>query len=339
MVEHHGIHLTRTEENVDEIDELAALAGGRVGIAGVLSDLDRRARRGLAPGLAVRRALTWDREDRRTPQWWPQGISTSADADASGVVEGRRVLAVSWYHQPGDGAGGEGTRISFLDLASRRYRHVLVVVPVRGTDGQVSLEPLRVHAGGIVWCGPHLHVAATGRGFFTCRLDDIVRVPTHGYVLPVRFAYRAHAADDEERLRYSFMSLDRGPTPPELVVGEYARGAQTRRLARFTLDADTLLLGEDDEGRSIPLLLEGGVAHTQGAVVADGTWVLTVSHGSRTPGSVYAGQPGRLRRRRWATPMGPEDVAYWPETDLVWSVSEHPRRRWIFAMKRHSLVK
>jgi hypothetical protein len=32
--------------------------------------------------------------------------------------------------------------------------------------------------------------------------------------------------------------------------------------------------------------------------------------------------------------MGPEDIAYWPSTDELWSVSEWPRRRWIFSMKR-----
>ena len=53
---------------------------------------------------------------------------------------------------------------------------MLLVVPVL-RDGAVALEPLRVHAGGIVWCGPYLHVAATAKGFYTCRLDDLLRVP------------------------------------------------------------------------------------------------------------------------------------------------------------------
>ncbi|MBB6626922.1 hypothetical protein H5V45_06265 [Nocardioides sp. KIGAM211] len=361
MVDDSGIHLTRTDENAAEIDELAALLGGRVGLDGVLGDLDRRGRRGLAPGLAVTRSLTWDAEDRRTTQWWPQGISTSADASDTGEIGDRRVLAVSWYAQGAGAAGHQGARISFLDLATRRYRHVLLVMPVRAADGTVALEPLRVHAGGIVWCGPYLHVAATARGFHTCRLDDLLRVDddaagsdrttlgveagrvsAHGYryVLPVRFSYRAHAGSTDQGLRYSFMSLDRSATPPDLLVGEYGQRGQSQRLARFPLDPGTLLLSEDEEGRSVPLLLEGGgVQQTQGAAVAGDTYVLTVSHGTRTPGSVYVGRPGRFRRRRWATPMGPEDVAYWPSSDLVWSVSEHPRRRWIFAMKRSRLTR
>ena len=44
-------------------------------------------------------------------------------------------------------------------------------------DGVLALEPLRVHAGGVVWCGPYLHIAATARGVITCRVDDLLRVP------------------------------------------------------------------------------------------------------------------------------------------------------------------
>jgi hypothetical protein len=343
-----GIHLTRTEENVEEIDALASLLGGRVGLPTVLSDLNRRGHRSVAPGRAVRRSYTWDRADGREPAWWPQGISTSADASDTEDVEGRRLLAVSWYSKE------HGSRVSVFDLGTRRYRHVLLVVPTL-TEGRVGLEPLRVHAGGLVWCGPYLHVAATSRGVVTCRLDDILRVPDHAagvasrlevdgarastfgyrYVLPVRFAYRAMADEGRERLRYSFLSLDRSATPPELVVGEYGNSRQTRRLARFPLDPETLFLAEGEDGVSRPVVVdEGGAVRTQGAAIANGAWYLTASTGRWMPGSVYAGQPGSFRRHRWATPMGPEDLSWWPSTDLLWSVTEHPRRRWIYAMPR-----
>jgi len=351
-----GVHLVRTEENVDEIDALAQRLGGRVGLPALIGDLNRRAHRTLAPGWAVHRALTWDAEDRRDPRWWPQGISTSADASDTEDVEGRRMLVVSWYSRslPGEPGSKQGSRLTFLDLASRRYRHVLLVNPVV-RDGELVLEPLRVHAGGVVWCGPYLHIAATSRGVITCRVDDLLRVPDESrgdvgrlalepervssygyrYVLPVRFAYRAMTDDGLERLRYSFLSLDRSATPPELVVGEYGNTKQTRRLARFPLDPETLFLAEGEDGVSRPLVVdEGGVVRTQGAAIADGRWYLTRSTGARVPGSVYAGRPGAFKRYRWATPPGPEDIAWWPSTDLLWSVTEHPRRRWVYAMKR-----
>jgi hypothetical protein len=331
------VHLVRTDENVAEIDALAERLGGRVGLPALLRDLDRRARRTLAPGWAVHRALTWDAADRRDQRWWPQGISTSADASDTEDVEGRRMLVVSWYAKD-----GQGSRLTFLDLDRRRYRHVLLVVPVV-RDGVVTVEPLAVHAGGLVWHGPYVHVAATARGVHTCRVDDLLRVPDeetvdslgYRYVLPVRFSYQARTDDGLERLRYSFLSLDRASSPPELVVGEYGNSAQTRRLARYSLDPDTQFLAVGEDGVSRPVVLDdGGVVRTQGAAVANGQWYLTASTGPWVPGSVYAGRPGDFRRHRWATPMGPEDIAWWPSTDLLWSVTEHPRRRWVYAMKR-----
>ena len=82
-----GLHLTRTDENTAEIDALAAAlaadGGGRVGIDGMFSDLPGRLRRTFAPhprllGLKVSQAWTWEAHDRRDPEWWPQGITTSA---------------------------------------------------------------------------------------------------------------------------------------------------------------------------------------------------------------------------------------------------------------------
>lgn len=326
-----GLHLERTTENVDEIVALAGHLGGRVELDGLLGDLNRRARRTLAPGLAVRRALTWDAHDRRDPDWWPQGISTSADADAP-----RPLLVTTWYSKK-----GHGSRLTFLDPAARRYRHVLLVRPTV-TDGVPGVAPLAVHAGGLVWHGPYLHVAATARGVFTCRVDDLLRVGSpdladtfgHRYVLPVRFGYRARTDEGLERLRYSFLSLDGSVSPPELVVGEYGNSRQTRRLARFPVDPTTKFLAEE-EGVARPLALdEGGVARAQGAAIARGRWYVTASHGPWVPGSVHVGQPGSFRHHRWATPMGPEDIAYDRDADLLWSVTEHPRRRWVYAMPR-----
>ncbi|NYJ00197.1 hypothetical protein HNR19_000895 [Nocardioides thalensis] len=337
-----GLHLTRTEENVAEIDALAALladhGGGRVGVEGVLADLPRRVRRTYAPhprllGRKVARALTWDATDRRDPNWWPQGISSSVRTSVT-----RDVLAVSWYAK-----NDHGSRVSFVDLASRRYQHVLLAEPTM-TDGSPGLKPLKVHAGGIVWHGPYLHVAATGRGFFTCRLDDLLRVTdgsgleTHGhrYVLPVRFAYKARTDEGVEKLRYSFLTLDRSTEPPSLVAGEYGSAQQTRRLARIPTDPETGLLATDQDGYSRPAVDERGQVRMQGAAVAEGVYYLTASQGHWNPGTVYVGTPGEFRAVRWATPPGPEDLVWWPATDLLWSVTEHPRRRWIFAMRRGS---
>lgn len=331
-----GVHLLRTEQNVAQVDALAAHAGGRPGLPALLDDLNRRGHRTWAPGRYTRHAFTWDAADRRTTDWWPQGITTSADASPSGRVHGRRLVATTWYSKV-----GQGSRLSVVDLETLRYRHVLLVEPTTGTDGRPGARPLAVHAGGVVWCQDHIHVAATARGLVTFRIDDLLWVPDgsgletfgHRWILPVRFAYEGVTDEGHERLRYSFLSLDRQAEPPQLVAGEYARGDRSRRLVRYDVDPATGLLASGEDGTSHPLGVdEDGLHQMQGAVAVAGRLHLTVSHGPWVPGSLYVGRPGAFVRHRWATPMGPEDVAAWPDREELWSLSEHPRRRWVYAV-------
>lgn len=329
-----GLHLRRGAPRGEQIDALATELGGRVGL-NVLDDLNRRGRRSWAPGRAVDRAWTFDAADRRDLRWWPQGV------DVHGSV-----VAMTWYAKklPGD-SGSQGVRVTFFDLDTCRYRHVLLVQPTL-VDGVPGVAPLRVHAGGLVWAGAHLQVAATGKGFWTARLDDVMRVPDgaagarvradafgYRYVLPVSVGHRAGADDGIERLRYSFFSRDGS----DLIVGEYAAGAATRRLARIALDPETLLPVTDAAGHAVPEVLGSGVGHMQGAVRTgrgEGRWYVTTSHGRSRLGSVWTGTPGALTRHRWATPMGPEDLSHDPATGELWSVTEHPWARWIYVMKR-----
>lgn len=351
-----GYRLQRTGESSDEIDLLADRLGGRAGLELLMTDLNRQAHRSRwAPGRAVSAAFRWERSDTLTKRWWPQGITTSADAFGA-QERGRRIAVTTWYSKKVDGVN-KGSRLTFVDLDTLEYRHVLLVVPVRGKDGQMSLKPLQVHAGGIVWAGPYLHIAATGRGFLTCRLDDILRIPddpgvnnravldvseekvsTFGYryVLPVRFSYKASTDEGLGGIRYSFMSLNRASAQPELVVGEYGRGtSSTTRLARFAIDPESMHLVVGADGHSGPVMLqEAEVLRMQGVAVAGGDFHLTVSNGPFVPGHVHVGRPGTFRRHRWATPMGCEDLSFWPSTDTFWSVTEHPGRRWVFTMER-----
>jgi hypothetical protein len=355
-----GVHLQRTDENVREIAALAAVLGEPTGLDGVLGDLKYAVRPArVVPrllGRAVREAYRWDAYDERDEQWFPQGISTSADASDTEDIDGRKVVVTTWYSTGKDGIR-RGSRVTFVDLDSGTYRHVLLVSPVFDKAGHLTLKPMSIHAGGIVWAGPYLHIAATSRGFVTARVDDIMRVTGdddrpdelgldgtrlhafgHRYVLPVRFTYQAFTDEGHEKLRYSFMSLDRRSDPPALIAGEYAVDAKaTTRLARYPLDPSTWQLAVGDDGFSRPLALDdGGVRQMQGAVIAAGRFHVTVSHGPWMPGTVCAGEPGSMRVHRWAVPMGPEDLSYWPSTDRIWSVTEHPRRRWIVAMDRSS---
>jgi hypothetical protein len=352
-----GVHLQRTDESVREIAALAAVLGQAPGLEGLLDDLKFQARRSRLParllGRAVSDAYTWDAHDRRDQLWYPQGISTSADSSHTEDVAGHKVLVTTWYSTGRDGVK-RGSRVTFIDLETLRYRHVLLVNPVFDKAGNLQLRPMRIHAGGIVWAGPYLHIAATRRGFVTARVDDIMRVPGHDghpdefgfdgrrvssyghrYVLPGRFTYKAFTDDGHEQLRYSFLSLDRRSDPPALIAGEYNVGKAPNRIARYQLDPATWQLQTGDDGFSRPLEVdEGGVVQMQGAALAAGRLHVAVSHGPWMPGTIYAGPSGHLRPTRLALPMGPEDLTYWPSTDRLWSLTEHPRRRWIVSMKR-----
>jgi hypothetical protein len=353
----HGVHLKRTDERIDEVAALAEFCGGAVGIEGLVDDLDRRLRRAIPIGLRVWKAWRWDRHDQFTKRWWSQGISTSADATGteSGMIADHEIVAISWYSKTVAGFG-KGTRISFLDVNERRYRHVLLVVP-KLVGGKVTMEPLKAHAGGIVWCGPYLYVAGTRKGLYVFRLDDLVRIPdaamvedharigrdgeklaSHGYqyVLPLRFTYGAETEKGQEPLRYSFLSLDRtAPDGPELVAGEYGRGKMSTRLARIPLTADTWQLKTGDDGFSRPLLAEQvGQRGMQGACIVHGTWYVTASNGPWGLGTLHVGRPGAFKALRLAVPMGVEDITYVPQTDSLWSCSEYPGRRWIYKLRR-----
>jgi len=356
MHQRPGIHLTPAEDREREIAALCGAAGDAVGVAGVVAGMTRQARPSLlgrSLGRAVSEAFAWDDRDGRDPRWWPQGISSSADADPQEHAAGRPLLVTTSYAKPVAGEEhSQGCRVTFVDLGTLRYEHVLVVEAGTDADGAPTLSPVHLHAGGVVWHGGWLHLAATARGLVSCRVDDILPVADpdvaerlgvtdgrltaygHRFVLPVRRLLRAGADRGHERFRYSFLALDRGEDTPALVSGEYARGDRSRRLVRYEIDPATTLPRLDDDGAARPVALAEGVGRMQGVVVRRGQHLVSVSNGPWTPGTIWSGRPGQLRRHPLAVPMGPEDLTYWPSTDRVWTVTEHPRRRWFLAMRR-----
>ncbi|MGN0065242.1 MAG: hypothetical protein ACI379_13470 [Nocardioides sp.] len=355
----YGVHLERTSESLDEVRALHHRAASYVGLPTLLNDLKWPLRRSpVLPrliGRRVHRAWSFNSYDERDHEWYPQGIATAHDApDRSVVPDDRRIVVTTWYSKGTDGVQ-RGSRLTFVDLDRRRYRHVLLVVPTFDEDGQLVLEPLNVHAGGLVWAGQWLHIAATGRGFASAHVDDLMRVAGsdgsisefgvrphgiasygHRWVLPVRSMHRAVTDKGHDRLRYSFLGLDAGAEPPAIVAGEYAsKPDTTTRLARFDLDPQSWQLAADDHGISRPMNVDGGgVLRMQGAAVARGRLHVSTSNGQWGPGSIWTGRPGDLTSHRWALPMGPEDLTYTPRSDLLWTVTEHPRRRWIVSMRR-----
>ena len=334
-------HLVEGRDRGADVDAFAARHGGRVGLEGVLADLNRTAPPAFATGSAATWGFRLDQQDNDSKRWWPQGITSSADARPdSDEYAGRRLLVTTSYSKKIDGVS-KGCRISVTDITDEqriRYRHVLLVAVGLDDAGEPELRPVNAHAGGIVWSGDHLHVAATSRGLHTFHVDDVVAVPVgaglgHRYVLPLRTSWAARTPAGAEPVRHSFLSVARHGAEQRLLVGEYGRGRMTRRMLTYPLDSD----GRPATGGTAlvtPTMLPDGPPQMQGAVSVDGTLYVVTSNGRRGRGSLWVGTPGALRRHPRVLPPGPEDLTYWPSRDELWTPTEYPGRRFVLALDR-----
>jgi hypothetical protein len=310
-----------------------------VGLSGVLAARGHRARRRRVPGTAVSGGFRWRLVDVWNTTWWPQGV-------AVGEHGGVPVALASWFAQPRRGRE-MGSRITVVDLGDPRrprYHHVLLVAP-RRRDGAVSLEPVKVHAGGIAWSGDRLLVAATYGGILEFRLSDIVRTPSRGllrraggpfgyrHLLPQfgTFGPEGEGRRSKQDLRYSFIASEGGAvggvapsgddaTALRLVSGEYGTSDE-HRVTRLRMAGDHTVVDEVHVPR---------IPRMQGAVLHDGAWYVTASRGDKQGGDLWAGTPGSMTRLEGALPAGPEDIAVWPERGQLWSVSEFPGKRWMY---------
>lgn len=128
----------------------------------------------LIAGTAYGWESSADFNDAGTVKWYPQGITTTSDAYEAGEYDGYKAHIISW-HSDNYGGGKRGARITFVDPATKRYRHVLLVQPT-GTDNFEAIE--RLHAGGIFWYGTMLYVVSTGSGLLVFDLQHMYKVDT-----------------------------------------------------------------------------------------------------------------------------------------------------------------
>ncbi len=353
--ERYALHLSRSREGV-----VGALARRleRVGLDGVLRDLDRTATARPVPGEAAGDGFAWDQRDQDDRTWWPQGVAT---------VRGGSVLLVAWYAKRRRLLLTHGSRVSVVDRSdprAPRYRHVLLVGP-RRRAGLLGLRRVPVHAGGIAVLGDLLYVADTLAGLRVFRLSDVVRVPRrrldallpwpgagtrtlghrptggftaygYRYVLPEVLQVRVpwHAVGSALRgsaMRWSFLSVGEVDGALSLVVGEYGRKGSTPRLARYPLDPATGLPAFDADGRCRPLEVhEDQPPRMQGAAVHGSTWYLSASAGPGRPGDLHVGTPGAFRRHRGVLPPSPEDLDWSRPGQELWSATEGPGHRFAY---------
>lgn len=333
-----GVRLVRTRDRAADVAAFAASLGTVVGLDGVLADLNRSGRAVAVPGRAAGWGFRWSDHDVRSQRWWPQGI-TVPEPDLAGD---RDVLCTSWYCRA-DGGTNSGSRVTFVDLvdgAGPRYRHVLLVEPSLGVDHDLDVRPVRIHAGGLAWHGPFLHVAATARGLVVFRPADVVRVSSpertwgYRYVLPVRFTYDGVADPGVEPMRYSFLSVQVVNGRPVVHAGEYGRGGRTTRMVDYELDPATSLLRETAGAVRPRCLHPSGPEGMQGVAVVDDAFYVTTSAGRWGRGDLHVGRPGSFSRFARVLPVGVEDLSFWRSRDQLWSLTEYPGRRFVFGMDR-----
>lgn len=158
---------------------------------------------GSMPAPANRYCL--DSDDTASREWVPQGVTSVSDARDDELWGDHQALLITSYdnYNPGtvdgvrcvtssnDACNEKGVRVTFLDPATGKYRHVLLVWPYINSFGHVSFDALHardnpppaqsgIHAGGIVWYGDYLYVADTTRGLRVFDMRHIVDLDPDG---------------------------------------------------------------------------------------------------------------------------------------------------------------
>ena len=324
-------------------------------VADVVRDGNRPAASCTASASNRLASFCWNSGDDDTPLWVPQGLTSTADADASGSYHGVTALVGSW-HDDGDYAGTRGVRLSFVNYSNPSaptYRHVLLVTPSTTSAGKPTYGQVNLHAGGLFWYGNYIYLAATDGGLRVFDLNHIYKASTtndsaiglqsdgsyqafnYAYVLPQAFQYDRSSAGGYTNLTYSFVSVDRTSSPHSFVVGEYAYPGTGTRLVRFPLNQSTFKPSESSDG-----YVHGTQAYNvsvtsmQGAVSINGKYYLSTSDGASNKGDLATFTPGGSVVMHTDTlPIGCEDLSYWPGKDQLWSVTEYQGSRSIFAVR------
>ncbi|WP_146618338.1 hypothetical protein [Lujinxingia litoralis] len=348
-------------------DRLLARVTGEAGgqrrdITDVLGALNRQGRVGLGSATTTRlsglgaRGFRWNSGDEDVSYWYPQGITGSSDAEASGQVEGRRLIMTSWYHKT-DARPTKGARLSVADITDLNdvsYRHLLLVDPVE-EGGQVNYTSAEydggnaLHAGGIVWWGRYVYVVDTTRGirvydlgrmFRPSDTDDTGaigirggRSDAHGYLFAVPRIGRYRLTSESCPVRFSWVGLDRQSDPPALVTGEYISDQVSGKAAVWPLDAESGLL-ETRQGSTVASqALVIGQTRAQGGVRVGGDVYVSSSSQDGNQGRLYRGRPGQANTSvNWV--YGAEDLYYERAYDLLWTAAEHPGARDVVGVER-----
>jgi hypothetical protein len=287
--------------------------------------------------------MCWNSGDADTTKWTPQGITTTADAYASTLYDGRRAVAVTWYNGDTD-----QTRVTLMGadshLDDQAYRHILLVKPT-ASGFRANLD---CHGGGAAWYGHLLYVACTD----TVRIfdwnhvygantqdwcDDIVGEGTRcaaGYALVM--AQVGTLTSSNNSVRFSSLSIDRASSPDKLVVSEYSTGVGGK-LLRYNLDYTTrhLSAGRPADAWNVPW------TKVQGAITHGTKMWFNSSDGSPYGTLRFWDSDAGQSVRSYASAIGAESLSYWGwgdgsggNPDRIYTLSEHATQRAVIAVRQ-----
>ncbi|WP_405720431.1 hypothetical protein OG607_07900 [Streptomyces sp. NBC_01537] len=326
--------------------------------------------------------FAWDDDDQAVDYWIPQGVTTSADAYGNGLYPdggSNKVVLASWYFETdpdGDGvdeyALDKGLRLTFVDYntaSAPKYRHVLLVEPVTTAAGEYSFNPIRKHAGGIMWYGNLLYVVDTFKGLRVFDLNTLFTVATaekdvcglhtdgsyygygygYQYVLPQSLAYDNAGT----YLRYTAIGLDRASSPDSLVVSEYSAagtvsytdgtfngtgaGTTTPKVVRWNLDYTDRLPASLTATEAVTVSQQ----KIQGVVSRNSKHYLSASAGPSTKGTLRTFTSGGSTASAVCDlAIGCEDLSYhssgasgWAYSEsVIWNLSEYVDKRYVYAV-------
>jgi hypothetical protein len=313
----------------------------------------------------------WQSDDANTTQWIPQGITNSADAGIGGYPNGRpHAIAVSWYDAKD--APAKGVRVTFINPATGKYRHVLLVQPWTNTKHHASYKPVTVHAGGIAWVGEYLYVADTTNGlrvFDLTRIYDLTASPNgnvaddtkfgrhnniyyaygYRYVLPQVTSWQIATGEPKNNgsfkcaaspsAKFSSIAVDHSGKTPYLDSSEYCSSGALGRVAAWPLNANgTLKTGAGGKARAAHTY-RLPVQRVQGAVAVHATWYLSQSNGASSAGKLIPSKHGKgavgvlkAQGAGGAVGIGPEDLSYQNGQNKIWTVTEHNGKRAVYAV-------
>lgn len=337
-------------------------AGQATTLATVIGNMNRNGQAGLSSATKTRltglgaSGFRWAQGDIDVDYWMPQGITGSSDAVATGIINGRKLIMMAWYHKTTE-RPTRGVRISLTDITDLNnvtYRHLILVDPLE-IDGKANFKAAEydggnaLHAGGIVWYGDYLYVADTAQGL---RIYDLSRIfklthtdaatkigitagrsDAHGYLYAIPRIARYKHTKDSCKSRFSFVGLDRTTNPPVLTTGDYIADSTAGKVISWPLDPQTHLLETRQNTTRASEAAVIGQTRTQGALRVGSDYYFSNSSQDGSDGRLYINRPGQTSRSvKWIN--GTEDIYYDRQTQRLWTPSEHPGRRDVVSIPR-----